>query len=355
MPTFTNVNNVSIITGAEPTIHGINGNYFLDRETWEEVMIQDDKLLRGSTILEQMSKCGVRVAAVTAKDKLRKILQHGLNPATSICFSSEFASSCTEAENGIDNVEQLVGRPQPDRHSGDLSIYVLDAGIQLLKDNRADLYYLTLSDYIQHKYAPGEKESNEFFAALDKRIGELVRLGAVVAVTGDHGMSAKSTADGNPNVLFLQDELEAKFGKDCCRVICPITDPFAAHHAGLGSFVRVYVKKDHFQDVEQMIETCRQFWQVDVALPGAEAAKKFAMPEDIEGDIAVVSKANAVIGASAAEHDLSNLGGHSLRSHGGLSELHVPLLVSEPLKEVQPSSRRWRNFDAFDVVLNKVK
>ncbi|KAF2102469.1 Phosphonoacetate hydrolase [Rhizodiscina lignyota] len=351
MPTFTNTNNVSIITGAEPAVHGINGNYFLDRETHEEIMIQDDRLLRGSTILEQMSKRGVRVAAVTAKNKLAKILEHGLDLNTSICFSSEFAASCSKAENGIDNVEKLVGREQPDRHSGELSIYVLDAGVQLLKDNRADLFYLTLSDYIQHKHAPGEKESDELYAAIDKRVGELVRLGAVVAITGDHGMSSKSLSDGKPNVLFLEDELESRFGKGCCRVICPITDPFARHHAGLGSFVRVYVEKGHEQSIDKMIETCGQFPQVELVLSGPDAAKRFAMPEDREGDFVIVTKKNAVIGASAAEHDLSNLEGHSLRSHGGLSELHVPLIRSEPLRSVD-SKRRWRNFDAFDIVLN---
>ena len=182
MPSFTNPNNVSIITGVPVSEHGISGNYFLDRETGKEEMITDDSLLIGSTILELMSKRGVRVAAVTAKDKLRRILSHGMNGA--ICFSAEKAGSCTIAENGIADVEAWLGRPQPSQYSGELSLYVMDAGVKLLEEGRADLLYQTLSDYIQHKHAPGSKESNEFLAALDKRIGRLVELGAQVAVTG---------------------------------------------------------------------------------------------------------------------------------------------------------------------------
>ena len=191
MPSFTNPNNVSIITGSPVATHGIFGNYYLDRETGKEVMVLDDTLLIGDTILELMSKRGVRVAAVTAKDKLRRILSHGLDGA--ICFSTEKAGSCTLKENGIENVEEWIGRPQPSQYSGELSLYVMDAGIKLLEEDRADLFYLTLSDYIQHKHAPGSKESNEFLSRLDQQIGRLVELGAQVAVTG---------TSHDPNVLL---------------------------------------------------------------------------------------------------------------------------------------------------------
>ena len=111
--------------------------------------------MHGDTILELMSKAGVRVAAVTAKDKLRKIINHGLSPSNgAICFSAQYANQCTLAEHGIENVEAWLGKPTPPQYSGDLSLFVLDAGVKLLEENRADLLYLTLSDYIQHKHAP---------------------------------------------------------------------------------------------------------------------------------------------------------------------------------------------------------
>lgn len=144
MPSFTNPNNVAIITGVPVSDHGISGNYFLDRETGKEEMITDDSMLIGSTILEMMSKRGVRVAAVTAKDKLRKILSHGLDSA--ICFSAEKAAGCSAKGNRIADVEFWLGQKQPSQYSGELSLFVMDAGIKLLEEDRADLFYLTLSD-----------------------------------------------------------------------------------------------------------------------------------------------------------------------------------------------------------------
>ncbi|KAF7195154.1 Phosphonoacetate hydrolase [Pseudocercospora fuligena] len=314
MPSFTNPNNVSIITGAPPAKHGISGNFFLDRKTGEEKMILDDSLLIGSTILEQMSKRGVRVAAITAKDKLRKILQHGLDNA--ICFSAEKAASCTLEENGIAAVESWLAQKQPSQYSGELSMFVLDAGIKLLEEDRADLFYLTLSDYIQHKYAPGSDVANAFMKSLDSKIGKLIDLGARVTVTGDHGMSDKSSANGTPNVLYLEDLLAEKWGFGRARVICPITDPFVKHHGALGSFVRVYVSQK--DDTDDMLQFCKTLPNVEVAMESREAVQKFDLHPDREGDFIVIPTKHAVIGSRKDEHDLSNLGDHRLRSHGGV-------------------------------------
>ena len=347
MPSFTNPNNVSIITGVPPSVHGIAGNYFLDRITKEEHMIQDDTLLRGSTILHAMASRQVNVAAVTAKGKLRRIIGHGLSG--SICFAAENAGSSSLMENGTENVEHWLGRPAPPQYSADLSLFVLDAGIKLLREKRADLLYLTLSDYVQHKYGPGEEEANEFFVALDDRLRQLVDFGAVVAVTGDHGMSDKCTSHGEPNILFLQDALEAKFGPGCVKVICPITDPFVRHHGALGSFVQVYLESSDF--LPEALEYCQSLPQVQLAVSGKEGANQFEIPHD--GDIVLVSVKNAVIGSRRQDHDLTNLQGHRLRSHGGLTEQDVPLVMSRPVKDqAQAATRNWHNYDVFDLILN---
>lgn len=358
MPTFTNPNNVSIITGAPTAVHGIAGNYFLDRATGDEIMVVDDSLLRGSTILAEMAgPGGVRVAAVTAKDKLRHILGHGLAGAGaegSICWSSQCASEEALAWLGRGKEkENSAAAAAPSQYSAELSLLVLDAGVRILEERRADLLYLTLSDWVQHKHAPGSPMANEFMSAIDARLGKLVELGAVVAVTGDHGMNDKCDGGGSPNILFVQDELEEKFGPGCARVICPITDPFVKHHGALGSFVRVHVSEAHTTNVEDMVEFCKGFAEVDMVLPKEEAARVFEMPEDREGDFVIVSKKNAVVGSKATEHDLSSLEGHRLRSHGGLSEQRVPLLMSKSLESSEDfAGKRWRNFDIFDLILN---
>ena len=354
MPSFTNPNNTSILTGTVPAVHGISGNYYLDRRTGEEVMITDASALRCDTIMGALSRAGVRAAGVTAKDKLREIIGYRLKDG--IVFSSQNASAATMANAGIDNVEAFVGRKTPDQYDPDLSFFVLDAGAKLLERRAADLLYLSLSDVIQHTYAPGAPEANAFMAKIDKQIGRLVQLGAIVGVTGDHGMNDKANPDGSPNVIWLEDILNGRFGAGAVRVICPITDPFVRHHGALGSFVRVYLRGDQSQ-LGPMMETTSALSGVELVLSGAEAAKRFETPIEYEGEFAVIANRHTVIGSAAALHDLSGLKGHRLRSHGGLSEQHVPFLVSAPLNatyQLKANRGDIRNFDMYDYVLNGV-
>jgi phosphonoacetate hydrolase len=353
LPTFTNPNNISIVTGTPPAVHGISGNFYLNRETGREVMINDASLMRCETILAQMSHSGVRTAAITAKDKLRKMLGRNL---TGISFSSERADQATAAENGITGVEGLVGRPTPDMYSADLSLYVLDAGIRLLERHAAELLYLSLSDYVQHAYAPGEPEADSFHRAVDERVRRMVDLGAVVGLVADHGMNDKAKPGGEPNVVFLQEELDRRFGAGAARVICPITDPFIRHHGALGSFVRVYRRKA--TDQQALMAASASLPGVAAVIDGAEAAQRFEMPPDREGDFVVLADAQTAIGSTRAEHDLSGLAGHRLRSHGGLSEQRVPFILSRALNQkyqLIAKSRRVRNFDIFDFTLNGVE
>src|SRR4051812_11051499 len=103
MPSFTNPNNLSIVTGAPPSVHGISGNFALDRDSGAEIMMTDPDMVRGDTILARISQEGVAVAAITAKDKLRRMfgkgvaIGPGLRPG-GICFSSEQADRCTVEE-----------------------------------------------------------------------------------------------------------------------------------------------------------------------------------------------------------------------------------------------------------------
>jgi len=185
-------------------------------------------------------------------------------------------------------------------------------------------------------------------------LGELEKLGAIVTVTGDHGMSDKSHDDGTPNVLFVEDYIRSQWPETKPRVICPIADPFVKHHGAMGGFVRVHLLGERKTDIDGMLEQIRKLPQVEVAMTGEEAAALFEMPLDREGDMVVIAKQSAALGARADEHDLSQLGGHRLRSHGGLSEQGVPLIRSAVVKDADclGKDRQWRNFDAFDLALN---
>ena len=352
MPSTTNTNNTSIVTGVPPAVHGINGNYYLDPETGKEIMITDASRLRCGTILGAMSDAGVRTAVVTAKDKLLKVLAHKMS---GIQFSSEYAHKANLRDNNIDRVEELVGRPQPDQYSADLSLFALDAGVKILSSVRPDLMYLSTSDYVQHKHAPGEPEADAYLRAVDTIVGNLVDLGATVAITADHGMNDKSAADGTPKVVYLEDELNSRFGAGSVRVICPIADPFVRHHGALGSFVRVHLRKP--ADIPAMMAFTRTLPAIELVLDKEQVCKQFELPADREGDFAVFSARDTVVGARREDHNLNQLAGHRLRSHGGLGEQKVPFLLSRPLNagyRERAKSSRIHNYDIFDFALNGV-
>ncbi|MCS6762708.1 MAG: phosphonoacetate hydrolase [Candidatus Protistobacter heckmanni] len=342
VPSLTCPNNMSLITGAPASVHGISGNYYLDAATGKEVVMTGPELLRSPTLLKQFADAGAKVVSITAKDKLRRQLGKDLDLARgNISFSSENSDQCTLAENGIENVLELVGRPLPDMYSADLSLFVLEAGIRLLERVRPQLMFLSLTDYIQHKNAPGDPVADDFFKHIDACFGRLESLGAIVALTADHGMNDKSLPDGSPNVVYLQDIINERFGADTARVVCPITDSFVRHHGALGGFVRVWIRDHQRVSAADIIaHICR--------IPGVAEAP------DREGEVAVIADANTVIGGSANEHDLSALRDARLRSHGGVSEASVPFILSAPLNETYRTRavHGLKSYQLFDYTIN---
>ncbi len=343
IPSFTNPNNLSIVTGAPPSVHGICGNFFFDAETQAEVLMNDAKFLRAPTILAEVAKVGKKVAVVTAKDKLSALLGHNLS---GICFSAEKADQVSLEKNGIADVLVKVGKPVPSVYSAELSEFIFAAGIMLLENERPDLMYLSTTDYVQHKNAPGTQAANEFYAILDRYLSALDRMGAVIGITADHGMNAKTDSLGRNNILFLQDILDKAPEMQGCRVVLPITDPYVAHHGALGSFATVYASNP--TATKEFIATLPG---IDLVLDRQDAARRFELPEDRIGDLVVLSDRLFVIGTSVSRHDLSGLT-VPLRSHGGLSEQAVPLLFNRKLASVP--NRKLRNFDVFDLALNGV-
>jgi phosphonoacetate hydrolase len=352
MPTFTNVNNTSIVTGVPPSVHGIGGNFFFDPETQQEVMMNDARYVRAETILAAAARNGRKVAVVTAKEKLRDIFSRGLIEHGGIAFSSERAAQARLATHGIEGVEDRVGRGTPAIYSAEASWYVLWAGVALLERGLADFLYLSTTDFIQHKFAPEAPEAVAFYAEIDRQLGRFAEVGAVLGVTADHGMNAKQKPDGSPNVVYLEDELGRQFGPGF-RVILPITDPYVVHHGALGSFAVVHLpggtsarRKLH---VMQFLAQLRGITEVY----GRNAADRLDLPADRLGDLVAVSGRDVVLGRTPAAHDLKAIEG-GLRSHGGRYEEMVPFLLSRPLRSEYAARAACdpRNFDIFDFAVN---
>ena len=345
VPSFTNPNNLSIVTGAPPALHGICGNFFYDSERDAEVLMNEPEFLRCGTILAAFAAAGAKVAVVTAKDKLRRLLGHGLD---GICFSSEKADQVTLAENGIEGVLEMVGLPVPEVYSADLSEFIFAAGVKLVERERPDIMYLSTTDYVQHKHAPGTTDANAFYAMMDGYWAKLDALGCTVALTADHGMNAKHDADGQPVVIYLQDLLDGWLGTGKARVILPITDPYVAHHGALGSFATAYLPDD--VDAVAVMARLVETEGVTLVLPRAEAAERFELPEDRIGDLVLVSDQRTTLGSSVDRHDLSGLE-VPLRSHGGITEQTVPLIVNRRTPSLAADAP-LRNFNIFEVALN---
>lgn len=345
IPSFTNPNNLSIATGTPPIVHGICGNYLYSPETGEEVMMNDPKFLRAPTVFKVFYDAGAKVAVVTAKDKLRALLGHGLrfDEDRAICFSSEKSDTSTKSEHGIDNASAWLGRTVPEVYSAELSEFVFAAGVKLLQDWRPDVMYLTTTDYVQHKYAPGVKQANGFYEMFDRYLTQLDALGAAIVVTADHGMKPKHHADGSPNVVYVQDLMDEWLGKNAARVILPITDPYVVHHGALGSFATAYLPAD--ADREDIMARLRAVEGMTLVVGREEACARFELPADRIGDIVMISGENKTIGTSEHRHDLAALN-EPLRSHGGLTEQEVPFIVNRVLPDL-PNEPTLRNFDAF--------
>ena len=354
VPSFTNPNNISIVTGVPPAVHGIGANFFFDRDSGEDVMMGNPKFMRAGTIYKAFFDAGAKVAVVTAKDKLTPLLRHGLDFSTgrAICFSSEKSDQATKADNGIERANRYVGLPVPEVYSADLSEFIFAAGVKLIEEERADLMYLSTTDYVQHKNAPGSGGANDFYAMMDGYFHKLDALGAVLVLTADHGMNAKHTAEGDPDVIYLQDVLDGwrneGAAEGTARVVLTITDPYVVHHGALGSFCTIYLSDG--ADADNIAGRLRDLDGILTVYGNAEGCKEFELPPERMGDLIVISEKHKVLGSSVEHHDLSGLD-VPLRSHGGVTEQRVPLILNRPTPDLDPG-RRLRNFDAFDLGLN---
>ncbi len=350
VPSFTNPNNMSIVTGTPPIVHGIAANFFFDRDSGEDVMTNTPKFLWVDTIFKAFFDAGAKVAIVTAKDKLTSMLGHGLDftSGRAVGFSSEKSDQTTIAKNGIERADQFVGLPVPDVYSADLSAFIFAAGVKLIERDRPDLMYLSTTDYIQHKHAPGTPVANDFYIMMDGYLTQLDDLGCTIALTADHGMNAKHDSNGDPDVIYLQDVIDGWGLGDEARVVLTITDPYVVHHGALGSFCTVYLSDD--ADEDAIAANIRGLDGVLAVYTRADGCAEFELPEERMGDLIVISEKHKVLGSSSGSHDLSGLD-EPLRSHGGLTEQRVPFLLNKPTPGLD-DGRRLRNFDIFDVALN---
>lgn len=357
MPTFTNPNNSSIITGTPPAVHGIGGNFFFDKATQAERMMNSAGDLRVTPITTAAARAGLRVAVVTAKDKLRAILSKDLAdsstsavPTGCVSVSAEKVASASAHSHGMDASVMLdLAGGEPNIYSAEASLFVLRLGAALAERQLADLMYLSTTDFIQHKHGPEEPEAIDFYGHIDHALGRLLRAGVRFVITADHGMNWKVNTDGSPRAVYLLDVL--KEVDPGARVILPITDPYVRHHAAFGSYAGIHVSSPSL--LSSVMERVAATPGITEVYEHASAVRLLQLPPDRTADVVVVSGRDVVLGTSAEQHDLQSLD-RPLRSHGGRFEEMVPMIVSGPLGPVGQRLTRGdlRNFDAFAMLLD---
>jgi phosphonoacetate hydrolase len=185
---------------------------------------------------------------------------------------------------------------------------------------------------------------------MDSYWAQLDALGAVIALTADHGMNAKHDSAGEPNIIYLQDEMDRLLSPGAARVILPITDPYVVHHGALGSYATVYLPDG--ADVDQLKMQLSDIDGIDAVYGNQEGCARFDLAQDRMGDLILVSSKHVVIGTTADRHDLSGLD-VPLRSHGGVTEQVVPLIVSQTVSGLEQG--QLHNYDAFNVALNHAR
>ena len=303
IPSVTNVNNVSICTGAFPEAHGITTNFYFDRDSRQGDYMESADFILAKTMHERAGALGMRTAMLTSKRKLRLLLDRGAD----VCFSAEDAPAEAVAAVG----------PPPPIYSIEVNPWVLRACAWVMREVGPQMIYCSTTDFAMHKFAPEEAESQRHMRELDRAVGDIAtdNPDVDICITADHGMLRKTRTVDLGRFLKKQG-IEAD-------VLPIIKDRYVQHHQNRGGAVYVYLR-----DPSAMGDATAAL----AAAPGveevyakADAASEFHLHSDRIGDLFVLGAADVVFGELETIEEESEL-----RSHGSRHESRVPVICSSP-------------------------
>ncbi len=299
IPSVTNVNNASLVTGSFPSEHGITTNFRYDRATRQYSPMESSEFLLRPTIFERARKLGWRTAMATSKDKVRTLCARGVDAAVS-------------AEQPDPAWIGRIGQ-QESMYSAAVNYWTFRAARHLLR-NGMDLVYLSTTDYMMHTYAPEEEPSLEHLHVLDKLLAEILDDHPKIEVylTADHGMNAMTEAIDVARVLRTQG-IEAE-------AVPIIRDKHVVHHRSLGGACYVYLARP--SDLRPAASLLRKTDGIEEVYDAKTAARKFHLHPERIGDLFLLARKHVAFGALERERDEVKV-----RSHGSRYEADVPLIV----------------------------
>lgn len=303
IPSVTNVNNVSIITGRFPRDHGITTNYCYDRESGRfEYMESADHLL-AETVLERAKSVGLSTALLTSKLKLLNLLKGGADTAFS-------------AEEPPREYRELLGAP-PAIYSMEINIWLFRAAHELISRESPDVIYLSTTDYVMHMHGPEEEASHRHLEGIDRWLGAIRALEPQreVYITADHGMNRKTKAF-DPGRFLDGEGIDAE-------VVPIIKDRYVAHHRNLGGAAYIYLASGDGGQRDAAREALREREEVEEVHTAGEAAAKFGLLASRIGDLMILAPQDTVYGSlQGLVEDVD------IRSHGSRHESAVPIIAS---------------------------
>lgn len=300
VPTVTNVNNASILTGKFPNEHGITGNYYFDKSRNSKIYMDSPSFLKCKTILETASSEGLATLFLTVKDKLRRLLSRG----TTTSFSVERPSPW---------ILKRLGRP-PDVYSAASSVWLMEAAREVLEMRSYDVTFISTTDYVFHKFDLRSEVAKEYMTAVDEKIGQLSSEDNVIAIVSDHGMNRKRL---KVDLCKLLRERGIK-----AQMVPIIKDEYLEHHYNLGGSVYIYLEKKRL--VRKAREILGDQDGVEAVFTRSEAERRFHLPRRRIGDLLVLAQLETVF--SPVDSGLCE--DVDVRSHGSLHEQDVPFILS---------------------------
>ncbi len=313
MPSLTNVNHVSLMTGTFPARHGLSANFYYDRASGKEVFMDQAAFVQEPLLFERAKAAGWSTALVTAKEKLTRLLRRDLD-------------LCVDMSSAPPEVLKVVG-PPPDIFSLEINLWVLRMAREVAARYAPRFLYVATTDYPEHKLPPESPEMRAHLKEMDALIGEIVACfdltDSVVALTADHGMNAK-TRSVSPVRVLAEAGIRA-------RGVPLIKDGLFAHHRDLGG--SLYLFLEHPEAAGDALRALRGAPGIEVVLPRAEAGRYQLPPERI-GDLLCFGQRQWALGIWGEGDAVREETG--LRSHGSVHEQTIPMLVAGP--GVRPGS-----------------
>ena len=330
IPTVTNVNHASILSGRFPSETGMAGNYFYNPVTGEEGFIEEKGFMKAETLLQVYRKQGLKTAFLTVKGKLLGVYGHAADIGISV--------QTPDAEL----LKKLGLSAPPAVSSLESSQWIVEAALAVIKKENPALVYCTTNDYGFHHFGPEAPEAQLQIRQIDEAVAAIHEADPErqIYITADHGMNQKHHL-----LDFQQLADEAGLHIFC---LAPLKDRYRENHVYQeGGILYLFLKNP--EEKGALLALIRSRPEIEAVMTNKEAAEKMHLPLQGIGDYVIFTAPDCAFGELGGRVTLVT---DASRTHGSLYEQDVPLLVVHP---AAPAETYRYSKDIAAVLFEKMK